>query len=207
MKSFLILSLLCAVFAGRCEDIVLMKDDFGKKGDLGQWTPKHAHLVGETIHVDGGKLRLSGPYGDDHRNVWESILMSEKRFDRKGAYRLDFEIQTDIQDVLYQGFVRVTLPGGLEMRWWDWDNPGRLFYQDKELAVIPNGASGRAVRFTLVQNGTEVEAHKDGKSIFHDSVSEPPDFETYGRVVLFTKFKVASPTVLDNLALTFTPAP
>lgn len=194
--SLIVIALISPVIAG-----VVFEDQFTKDGDLTRW---RVDPMAE-VAVEEGMMRLSASREAGDGNGVETRLSSKAEFVGRGIYTLAFAIQTDIRDLEARGNVRIGMPGGMEIRWSDWNNPGRLYHLGEEIGVVDNGARGRMVRFRLVQNGRAVEVFKNDDSIYKGVLPSNPDYKNHGRIALFTKYPVASPTVLENVSLTFEP--
>lgn len=208
MKKIIATFIICLTAAGLSHGSVVFQDDFNTDGDLSQWDhPNKTLLVSRgDIEVTGGQLFMSGPNGTANGdNIFDAVLRSVDTFNFTGAFSMSFDLQHDIRTTAGRESVRVYLPGGLEMRWRDFNNSGRLYYQGDLLGSLDNGAwLDEAPRsFTMAQDGLNVEVFKNGASIFNTTVAAAPDFDTgfQSQITLFSKFHGDGPTVIDNVSV------
>lgn len=187
-KRLLALAVLAGMVAGLSAGagMVVFSDDFS--GDLSKW-----NLSGHLPVITGGNLVLNPPSSEP----WYSYAGTAQTFSGISNY-YNLEFRTDANGGGYSTPLEfVTMPGGLQVQFRDWNNPALVSYQGGLMtgSVVGSGVTegGTMRTLNLVVNGLDAAIYVNGVLGWSGTLPSAPDFITYNKIEL-----AASPTVITN---------
>jgi len=203
MKTVSVVFLASAMLASlTASAAIVFNDQFNTAGDLSKWT-----VIEGTPIVEDGVLKMNPPASGNYATT----ISTTATWTTAGTYELDFTGFPNITSDGSRLMSQITMPGGLTLAWWDYNNGLEVWYNGTNISGLIGGGAysyNSMTPYKVVQNGRSVQVYMGAVSIatatptFSTTVASDPNFITNGGIAIFDKY-MGTYAEYDSISLSY----